>query len=353
MKNKPFPALAKRLSVGTVLIAGGAAMLAFPTGGAAQNSVQAPVTAPANKPDLSILHAQVILDHLGFAPGPLDGKGGAPFTAAVKAFQRSRGVAVTGRVDADTLRALYPYRALRPVRKLLLTPNAVRGPFVKDLPATAEAQAKLGALGYRSVVEKLAEMFHTTPQTLAALNASGAPLVANVEMVFPNALPTSREYPKDLPAGWRRTLHDLNVDAVQPDVARIVVDRSDNAVRLYDASDRMVGQLYASVGSAQEPMPTGRFTIGETLYNPVFRYDATRFWPEAEATDAIALPPGPNSPAGVVRIGLVGVEYGFHGVPEPAQVGQPVKRGQIGLTNWDAARLALVVKPGMPVLLQE
>ena len=42
-------------------------------------------------------------------------------------------------------------------------------------------------------------------------------------MVFPNALPTSRDYDAKLPADWRKTLNDLNVDAVQPQGTKVVV----------------------------------------------------------------------------------------------------------------------------------
>jgi len=58
--------------------------------------------------DRSILHVQVILDHLGFSPGMLDGRTGKSLTAALKGFQESRGLKITGEIDPATLSALHP-----------------------------------------------------------------------------------------------------------------------------------------------------------------------------------------------------------------------------------------------------
>ncbi len=52
------------------------------------------------------------------------------------------------------------------------------------------------------------------------------------------------------------------------------------------------------------------------------------------------LPPGPNSPVGVVWISLSAKGYGIHGTPDPASVGKSASHGCIRLTNWDALELA-------------
>jgi lipoprotein-anchoring transpeptidase ErfK/SrfK len=41
--------------------------------------------------------------------------------------------------------------------------------------------------------------------------------------------------------------------------------------------------------------------------------------------------------------------YGIHGTPWPSQIGKTGSHGCFRLTNWDAARLAAIVKPGTPV----
>jgi len=65
------------------------------------------------------------------------------------------------------------------------------------------------------------------------------------------------------------------------------------------------------------------------------------------------LPPGPNGPVGVVWLDLSKEHYGIHGTPEPQTIGRTESHGCIRLTNWDAARLALMIKPGTPAVFQE
>ena len=303
--------------------------------------------------DPSVLQVQVILDHLGFAPGVLDGKKGQSLIAALKGFQESRGLPRTGLIDQATSAALDRYRGWRAVRTLRLSADSLAGPFVNPLPKKPEDQAKLPTLGYTSVMEKLAEMFHTTPAVLLALNGRGTPLEPGAPVVFPNALPTSRGYDAKLPADWRKTLNDLNVDAVQPQGAKVVVDKSDQVLRVLDADDHLVAQFSATMGSEHDPLPIGRWKIQGFSYNPKFHYNPDLFWDAKAGAKAATLPPGPNGPVGVIWIDLSKPHYGIHGTPEPSTIGRAESHGCIRLTNWDAARLSLMIKPGTPAVFQE
>lgn len=303
--------------------------------------------------DMEILQLQVILDHLGFSPGMLDGQAGPSLTAAIKGFQASRGLETTGAVGPATEAALKPYRVWRAVRHLVLTEDALSGPFVHPMPRNPVEQGKLAAMAYRGPLEKLAEMFHTTPRVLRALNDPKALLRPGTVLVFPNALPTSRDYPAKLKPAWRKTLSDLNVDAVQPRAARIVVDRSEKLLKVYDEADRLVAQFTASMGSKHDPLPIGRWKIQGAAYNPTFHYNPELFWDVSDDREKAVLPPGPNSPVGVVWLDLTKAHYGIHGTPEPHTVGRAESHGCIRLSNWDVARLSLMVKPGTPALFQE
>ena len=44
--------------------------------------------------------------------------------------------------------------------------------------------------------------------------------------------------------------------------------------------------------------------------------------------------------------------YGIHGTPDPDKIGRAESNGCIRLTNWDAARLSLMVKAGVPAIFQ-
>ena len=65
------------------------------------------------------------------------------------------------------------------------------------------------------------------------------------------------------------------------------------------------------------------------------------------------IPPGPNGPVGVVWIDISKEHYGLHGSPEPSQIGRTESHGCVRLTNWDAMRLAALVKPGTRVVFTE
>jgi len=312
-----------------------------------------PGTKTKSAVDQSILQVQVILDHLGFAPGVLDGKRGQSLTAALKGFQESRGLRKTGLVDDATSAALDRYRGWRAARTLRLSADSLAGPFVNPLPKKPEDQAKLPALSYASAMEKLAEMFHTTPAVLLALNGKGTPLEPGSPVVFPNALPTSRAYDAKLPADWRKTLNDLNVDAVQPQGVKVVVDKSDQVLRVLDADDHLVAQFSATMGSEHDPLPIGRWKIQGFSYNPPFHFNPKLFWDAKKGDKAATLPAGPNGPVGVIWIDLSKPHYGIHGTPEPSTIGRTESHGCIRLSNWDAARLSLMIKPGTPAVFQE
>ncbi len=311
--------------------------------------------APAGKPpiDFTTMHAQVILDSLGFSPGIIDGREGQSLTAALRGFQASRELPVTGKLDRATLSALHQYRARRPLAQVTIEPAMLRGPFIRPMPSDPEKQAKLPALAYTRPLEKLAEMFHTTPEVLVELNPGGATIEPGATFRFPNVLPQSRDYRGDWKPEWRQTLNDLNIDARQPAADHLVVDKSEKALKVFDAGNRLVAQFSATMGSQHDPLPIGTWKINVIDTNPKFHYNPDLFW-DADADDGKALlPPGPNGPVGVVWLDLSKEHYGIHGTPEPQNIGRTQSHGCIRLTNWDAARLALMVKPGTQAVFRE
>ena len=329
--------------------------LALCTGGPILAQAPAPSTAPAAAApvpvDMTVLHVQVLLDHLGFGPGVIDGKGGMTLKTALRGFQGARGLKVTGDIDPATLKALYRYRKLRPVRVLAVSAADAAGPYQGPIPKDPAAQAQLPAMGYADALEKLAEKFHTTPETLAALNP-GAQILPGAKLRFPNVLPASRDYDPKLKPEWRQTLSDLNVGARQPEAKRIVVDKSEGVLKVYGENDKLLAQFPATMGSQHDPLPLGDWKIQGAAYNPPFHYNPDLFWDANDKDRKQLLPPGPNGPVGVIWLDLSKPHYGIHGTPHPEQIGRAESHGCIRLTNWDAARLSLMVKPGTPAHFQ-
>ncbi len=337
-------------AVGLLLLAAPASVAAQPP---AQHAPATPAPAkPAAGPDTKIMQVQVILDHLGFSPGVVDGKAGAGLKRAVAGFQKANGVVATGDIDPRTAAALDKFGATQPVREITLTPADLAGPFVGPIPKKEDAQAKLPTLGYSNPLEMLAERYHTTPATLIALNSPDTPLTAGTSIKVPNVATDGRAYPATLPEDYRQTLAGLNVDSTQPQADHLVVDRSDRTLSVYDAQNKLLAQFPVTTGSSHDPLPIGTWKIQLLDYNPKFHFNPRLFWDASKGEKAAMLPPGPNGPVGVVWMDLNKAHYGIHGTPEPQNIGRTASHGCVRMTNWDAARLSLMVKPGTPAIFQ-
>jgi len=104
-------------------------------------------------------NAEVLLDRLDISPGIIDGKTGENVGKAIAAFQRSRGLAVSGKLDRTTWGKLCESTNAPALIAYTITDDDVRGPFVPEIPRDLEGMARLSALGYRSAAELLAENF--------------------------------------------------------------------------------------------------------------------------------------------------------------------------------------------------
>lgn len=303
-------------------------------------------------PDPRILGAQVLLDRLGFSPGVIDGAGGSNFAKALRGYQEANGLPVSGALDDATVKSFDPYRGIPTVIDVTLSADILAGPFVGPIPAKEADQAKLASLGYSDAMEKLAERYHTRPATLIALNSPATRLAPGVTIKAPNVIPPKLDFPPDLDPAWRKTLWTLNVGSDQPAVAKLVVDQSDGVLRAYDAGGKLIAQFPATMGSEHDPLPIGAWKVQGRSFNPSFHFNPKLFW-DADGKDKKALlPPGPNGPVGVVWLDLDKPHYGIHGTPNPEKIGKTESHGCIRLTNWDAARLAQMVKPGVPAIFQ-
>lgn len=311
-----------------------------------------PAMAMAAAPDQRILDVQVLLDRLGFGPGVIDGAKGASFVKALAGYQQANDLPVTGALDDTTVKSFDRFRTLPTVIEVTLTPDILEGPFVGPIPAKEADQAKMTSLGYADAMEKLSERYHTTRETLIALNSPQTRVAPGATIKVPNVIPPAQAFPPDLKPEWRKTLWTLNVGSEQPVVEKVVVDQSDGVLRAFDGAGKLVAQFPATMGSAHDPLPIGSWKIQGRSYNPVFHFNPRLFWDADSKDQKAVLPAGPNGPVGVVWIDLDKQHYGIHGTPNPEKIGRTESHGCIRLTNWDAARLALTVKPGTPAIFQ-
>ena len=332
-----------------------------------------PPGTPGSPINGEIFHAQVLLDIAGFPTGVIDGKKGMVFEQALKGFQQARGLKVTGQLDGPTKAALLQDR--RPsTRMLQLTAEDVGGPFVYPFPEDAADQAKLKGLFYRNMLEKLAERFHTTPDTIVALNGPEKLIGPGQVLRLPNVLPSSREYGDTADDKQARLLNFFNVNAQQPQGDFIVVDKSEGVMRVYqgevpkgefstnddpgpaprlsDTPGKLVAQFPVTMGSEQYPLPIGRWKVTTYAFEPPFKYQPRLLKGKDPNEPEQNLPPGPNGPVGVAWLDLTKEHYGIHGTDEPSTIGRAESSGCIRLSNWDVIRLSRIMKPGFTAIFQ-
>jgi lipoprotein-anchoring transpeptidase ErfK/SrfK len=280
---------------------------------------------------------EVLLDRQNFSPGEIDGKLGTNAAHAIAALQAARGLEPTGDADCDAWHALGGDTSGSMVATYTIEKVDVNGPFAKKIPNDLQKQAPLPALSYRSALERLAERFHVSPALLRSMNRRLA-LRAGAEMKVPAVTPF------DVDAKAPRTPQE-------PDVT-IQVTRDDSGLRAIRPDGTVILFAPVTTGSEHDPLPVGNWKVTSVDWHPAFHYNPELFWDANPKHAKATIKPGPNNPVGVVWIGLDLEHYGLHGTPEPSRIGYTESHGCIRLTNWDAARVASIVKRGTPVLFR-
>jgi lipoprotein-anchoring transpeptidase ErfK/SrfK len=294
--------------------------------------------APQEKPGNScrdLVVFQVLLDRAGFSPGEIDGKAGANTTRALSAFQQAKGLRVTGAPDCATREEL----GTQPVfADYTITDDEAAGPFGGPVPSELVEQAKLPALGYGSLLERLAERFHAAPSLIQRLNPK-AQFAAGETIKVPGVDP----------------FIDTAKPAIQQKGAaplvRVEVSR-EGTLQVFRDDGTLAMFAPVTSGSEHDPLPIGEWKVLSVNWMPPFNYNPDLFWDADPSHTKVQIKPGPNNPVGVAWIDIDKEHYGIHGAPEPSTVGHSQSHGCVRLTNWDAARLAALVAPGTPVIFK-
>jgi lipoprotein-anchoring transpeptidase ErfK/SrfK len=313
---------------------------------------QAPQASTAPAPIPPGLQTQVMLDRAGFSPGVIDGRIGRNTRRALELFQQQAGDQPSS--DVPVLMAY------------TITDDDIRGPFVESIPEDMVEKAKLPELGYTSVLEALAERFHSTPALLQELNPD-VPFVAGAIVQVPNVEPLIRpvEQPpiteeaarqhkaetKATGTSGRNSEKRANDIMLRPDVV-VTVKAATSDLVVKDSSGRVLMYAPVTTGSKYDPLPIGEWKVNGIQFNPKFRYNPDLFRDADPAHSKATLPPGPNNPVGLIWIDLSKPHYGIHGTPEPSTIGRTESHGCVRLTNWDDLRLAGLIKPGTRVVFE-
>src|SRR5438477_1044263 len=132
-----------------------------------------PAPAPKSTPKVAVAlpnyneetatRLQIFLDNSDFGPGKIDGKMGEFFRKALVSFKHSRAQFETGVIDQWMLDQV----------PQTFTTYTIKGDdlgYVGDLPSDHASQAKLKFLPYTSLLEFVAERFHSAEDYIKKLN---------------------------------------------------------------------------------------------------------------------------------------------------------------------------------------
>ena len=271
---------------------------------------------------------QVLLDRTNISPGVIDGIRGENLTKAIKTFEEREGLVADGEIDAASWALLQRDKA--PVLETYkITEADQQDRYVEKIPEDYAEMAKMDWLGYRGPSEMLAERFHMDEDLLKALNPDVNWSKAGSEIIV-----ASSGHPR------------------KDRVARVIVDRSGGRLLAYDEREELVVAYPATIGSADNPTPSGVHKVKVAIKEPTYSYNPDVNFQQGENTEPLEIPAGPNGPIGLVWIDLSKPTYGIHGTPEPDLVGKSPSHGCVRLTNWDALELAELVEPGVTVEFQ-
>ncbi|QTN31646.1 L,D-transpeptidase family protein [Akkermansiaceae bacterium] len=322
-----------------------------------------PIPATAADPTASIdekptgddaVRLQIFLDQSNFGPGVIDGKIGRFSELAVRSWNENQGHPIESwRAANIAARAAVP----NPYA-VAIVPEAAEKWVNPGLSHKRPEQAKAKQMSYRSIGEFMSERYHTDVPYLISLNSASkinnlkprdTIIVPNVK-AFEVELLTDRSYSE---------LEDLGERYA-------VVDTKNNQVRIFAAAPRP--NIISDPGLSSAPLPNkallasfpitpgkpqfvelGSWKLKNMVELPWWRYDQQLLDTGKRSENALMIPPGPNSPVGIIWNGTTRPGIGLHGTSDPETIGRSQSAGCIRLANWDAIRLPTLIRPGATI----
>jgi lipoprotein-anchoring transpeptidase ErfK/SrfK len=289
----------------------------------------------------TILQLQIFLDKHLFGPGKLDGAVGEFTYKAVVNYNYANGHRDIYNWEhalaaaAKEVPVMYASFKIRPDLMQHVNP---------DLPEKPEEQVEFPAMAYRSIVELVAERFHTDETFLAKLNPDKKMelLKAGDSVVVPNVRSFRIEEVKPLSSFKADPVLSKNT---------IVIDTTERIAVVYGPGDRFLAGFPITPGKP-EFIPIGNWEVKTILTTPTFRYDKQFLEEGVRGGEAYQLPPGPNSPVGIIWCGISKSGIGLHGTASPRTIGRSRSAGCVRFANWDAIRLPSLIRPGSPVIVR-
>ncbi|MDX2080269.1 MAG: L,D-transpeptidase family protein [Terrimicrobiaceae bacterium] len=347
---------------------------------------QAPaVNLPKPPPDaperIEMTRVQIVLDRSGFRPGKIDGLGGEFTQRAADRYGQANGMPLGSRIDTSAIPQPYREYTIREDDLAWVGPQA----------SSPAAQEKLKGLKYADLWEFVAERFHcdlgflkelnpgvTTPEPGTVLRV---PDVEEFRMEDVSVLEKQRREEEKARKAAEKAYKEWEAarqkaaqapppapDAPptatpapppptpsptpEPPNRKVVLLRKERILEVHE-DGRLIASFPCTPGSARVPVPTGTWKVTGNVLLPYYRWDKSVLESGVRSENAFNLPPGPNSPVGIVWIAINRPSVGMHGTMWPDQIGRNESSGCIRLANWDAFLLSQLVTKGTPVEVPE
>jgi lipoprotein-anchoring transpeptidase ErfK/SrfK len=288
-----------------------------------------------------ILQLQIFMDHHLFGPGKLDGAVGEFTYKAIVNYNFARG-------HKDIYNWSYALAEAEREVPVIFAAFKIRSDLMRyvapDLPVAPEDQVKFPYMAYRSLLELVAERFHTEEEFLIKINPDKdlANLKVNSVIVVPNVSSFRIEDVKSM-ASFK----------ADPTLSQstIVVDTTERIAAVYSPAEKLLAAFPITPGKP-EFIPVGSWKLMTMVTTPTFRYDKQFLEEGVRGKEAFQLPPGPNSPIGIIWNGISKSGIGLHGTASPKTIGRSQSAGCVRFANWDAIRLPTLVRPGATVIVR-
>jgi lipoprotein-anchoring transpeptidase ErfK/SrfK len=241
-------------------------------------------------------------------------------------------------------------------------PNVATKWVNPSLPTKRSLQASAKRMSYRSIAEFMAERYHSDVPYLTEINAGVK--IQNLKpgdsLIVPNVAPfeieklTGAKYEADAALSERHVVVNTKINQArifEAAPAALVVDESeaDTApVPKTKANRALVASFPITPGKPQF-IKFGTWKLLNMIELPYWRYDQQLLDTGKRSAKAINIPPGPNSPVGIIWNGTSRPGIGMHGTSDPETIGRARSAGCIRLANWDAIRLPNLIRPGATV----
>lgn len=301
---------------------------------------------------------QIFLDQSNFGPGIIDGKPGRFTVLAVQSWNEVHGHAST---DLGPALAAARKAVPHPFAEAVVPEVATKW-VDSSLPHSRTLQAKAKRMSYRSMAEFMSERFHTDVDFLLALNGSKTTwsLKPGAKVIVPNVKPflieqiTGKRYEKDEALATRHAVVDTKVNQLriyEGAPAALVIEEETTVSSkpvLVKPNRALVASFPITPGKPQF-IHYGVWELRNSVELPVWRYDQSLLDTGKRSNNALNIPPGPNSPVGIIWNGLSRPGIGLHGTSDPETIGRSRSSGCIRLANWDAIRIPTLIRPGATV----